>query len=271
MLKEIGKNIMATQYVQNILQEDWARDTLEDFTIEWRRLSLKPEGKPRFDDFVNSLQKGEEIALSNYIDMFLGFDYKSGIKGLENLTPLKAKPILLVANHLNNGPLGGDWSSAVISYYVKQTTGKEVRWLQGFDPTTTQDFFREKLYRSINSIPVGDSNPIRTASLLGQAIRDKDSVGVYPEGKRSKNLIKAIPDAGGLMLMYARSGIDIVYCSTRYQSDTFFLTFNTLNRNEILLLGLGEKSRSSVWQDISDYAMSSVAQELPKNRRGYYR
>ncbi|OGH29737.1 MAG: hypothetical protein A3B41_01400 [Candidatus Levybacteria bacterium RIFCSPLOWO2_01_FULL_37_26] len=270
MAKEIARRIMATQWVQDRLKEGAIRDTLEDFTIESRRLSLKPEGKPLFDDFVNSIQKGKEIALSEYIDMFLGFDFKSGVNGLENLTALKNKPILLAANHVNYGPLGGDWQHAVISYYVKQTTGKEMKWLQGFDPTTTQDFFRERFYKSKNIIPVGDSSPRRAGILLLQAIKNKDSMGFYPEGERTKSLIQAIPDAGGLMLTCATRDIDIVCCSSGYKNDTFFLNFNTLDINQILEMGEGKKPKPSRLQEIVDYAMSTIAQDLPKNRRGYY-
>lgn len=273
MQKEIARRLMKTQWVQDRLQEDWVRETLEDSTIDSFRRGLKPEGKPRYDDFVNSLQKGEQIALSDYRDMFLGFDFKSGIKGLENLTDLKDKPILLVANHVNNGPMKAGWQHVAISYYVKETTGEEIRWLHGFDPTTAQDLFRERLHKSINSIPIRDNDPTRGLPLLRQAIRNEDSMGLYPEGDGSKNLRKGMPEAGGLIGICARRGMGIVSCSVKYQSDTFFLTFDTLDMTEIERLtpkGTDRTNRYAAWQNVADYAMTRIAMNLPENRRGYY-
>jgi hypothetical protein len=271
MQKEIVRRFMKTQWVQERLKEDWVRETFEDWTIESLRLGLKPEGKPRYDDFIYSVQKGEQIALSDYGDMFLGFDFKSGIKGLENLILLKDKPILLVANHVNNGPMKGDWQHVVISYYVKETTGEEIRWLHGFDPTTAQDLFRERLHKSINSIPIRDNDPSRGGLLLRRAIGiDKASMGLYPEGDGSKNLRRGMPKAGRLIATWARNAIDIVSCSVRFQSDTFFLTFDTLDNETIKTIVQKGADRSSSWQDIADYAMRTIAQHLPENRRGYY-
>lgn len=276
MQKEIARRVMKTQWVQDRLQEDWIREMVEDWVIDSLRRSLKPEGKPRWDDFSNKLKKGEEIAISEYIDMLLGFDLTSGIKGLENLTTKKNKPILLVGNHINTGPIRGGWEHAVISYHVKQTTGKEIRWLQGFDPTTAQNVFLERLSKCTNSIPVraiNRSDLVRTALLLNQAIDNQDSLGLYPEGDGSKNLRRGMPQAGRLIASCARDGIDIVTASARFQSDTFSLTFDKLDRKEIERLdskGIDRANRDTAWQNVADYAMRRIAVNLPKNQRGYY-
>lgn len=271
MQKEIARRLMKTRWVQDLLQEDPVRQIFEDWTITSLRQQLKPEGKPRFDDFVNSVQKGKKISLSDYIDMFIGFDFKSGIRGLENLVSLKGKPILLVANHTNNGPMRGGWQHVSINYYVKEATGKEIRWLHGFDPTTAQDLFRERLYSSINSIPVRDTDPNRTLSLLRQAIREKDSMGLYPEGDGSRNLRRALPEAGRLTAMCARNGINIVSCSARFQSDAFFLTFDTLDSKDVERSAQEGSDRYAKWQNTADYTMRNIAQYLPENRRGCYK
>lgn len=271
MPKEILRKLMKTQWVQDRLKEDWVREISEDWIIDSFRRDLKPEGKPLYDEFVNSLQKGEKIALSNYIEMFLGFDFKSGIKGLENLTVLKNKPILLVANHHSKGPLGGDWENVVISYYIQQTLAQELRDLHGNDPTTIRNLFRIKGQESTNSIPVRDPNPQRSALLLRRAIMNRDSLRLYPEGDGGVNLRKGLPDAGRLIAICAMSGMDIATCSVRFQSDTFFLTFDTLDNQEIERLGSEKNSRAAVGQNIADYAMEIIARHLPESRRGYYR
>lgn len=270
-MKEVARRLMKTNWVQDRLKEEDLREILEDWTIDSLRRGLKPEGKPSWDDLVNRVKRGQKIALSDYIDMFLGFDFISGISGLENLRGLKDKPILLVANHINNGPLKGGWQHVLISRSVKETTQKEIRLLHGFDPTTTQDLFRERLFNSINSIPVRDPDPNRALSLLRQAIRQKDSMLLYPEGDGSKNLRRAMPESGRLIEICARNGMEIVSCSAAFQSDTFFLIFDTLDRNQIQGLMHERPDRNIVWQNIADYSMRKIAESLPQNRRGHYR
>lgn len=269
MQKEIARRLMKTEWVQKLLQEEPVREIFEDWTIHSLGQGLKPEGKPRYDDFFNSLKKGEQISLSDYIDMFIGFDFESGIKGLENLVSLKGEPMLLAANHTNNGPIRGGWQYVLISYYLKQTTGKEIRPLHGFDPTTTQDLFRERLYKSINSIPVRDSDR-RSASLLRQAITNRDSMLLYPEGDGSRNLRRGLPNAGRLIQICASRDMNVVSCSAGFRSDTFFLTFDTLDSKDIERSAEEGNDRYAKGQDIVDYAMQNIAKHLPENRRGYY-
>ena len=76
---------MFKELVPVLMQREWIREMYEDWIIDWFRRELKPEGKPYYDEFVVKIQKGEKIFLSDYSNMFLGFDQKSGIKGLENL------------------------------------------------------------------------------------------------------------------------------------------------------------------------------------------
>ena len=269
-MREIARHLMKTDWAQNALKEPLIREALEEWTIDSLRRSLKPEGKPRFDDFVNSLKRGEKIVLSNYMDMFLGYDFKSGIEGLESLTLLKEKPILVVANHINKGPMRGDWQHAAISHYVKKTTQKEVRWLHGFDPTTTQDLFRERSHQLANNIPIRGPDTQKAARLLIQAIKNNDSMGLYPEGDGSRNLRKGLPEAGRLIAICARNSMNIVSCSVRFQRDTFFLTFDNIDSEKIKALEQKGKDRNAGWQNITDYAMTNIAKHLPENRRGYY-
>jgi hypothetical protein len=269
-MKELARRLMRTQLAQSSLQKEFIRTRVENRIINSSRRSLKPEGRPYFDDFVGRLQRGEKIIISSQINMLGGFDYSSSIKGLELIQDLKDKPILLVANHPNNGPLGGDWKNIVISYYIQQKLNQELRDLHGYDPTTIRDLFRIKEHVSTNSIPVRDAAPQRSASLLIQAIKNRDSMRLYPEGDGSKNLRRAIPDAGRFIVFCARNGMNIVSCSTRYQSETFFLTFDTIDSQQIKILGQKGTARDAAWQSIADYAMARIAKNLPQKRRGYY-
>ncbi len=264
MQKEIVRRVM------EVIQKEGVREIFEDWIIHWFGLELKPEGIPRYDDFIKSVKKGEQVSLSDYVDMLIGFDFRSGIKGIESLRKLEDEPILLLANH-HKGPIGGGWKNVLINYYVKQATGKEIRWLHGFDPTARQDLFREKLHNSINSIPVRDPGPQRAAKLFIQVIREKDSMGLYPEGDGSKNLRKALPEAGRLIAFCVRNGMHIVSCATRYQNNTFFLTFDTLDSKDIETSGEEGSDRYAKRQNTADYAMRNIAKHLPVNRRGYYK
>jgi len=270
MQKEIARRLMKKQWVQNLLQEDRVREIFEDWTILMLRQGLKPEGKARFDDFVNSIQKGEQIALSSYIDMFIGFDFKSGIRGLENLVSLKGKPILLVANHPNNGPLAGDWKNIVISYYIQQELKQELRDLHGYDPTTIRDLFRMKGQKSTNSIPVRDPDPQRSALLLRQAIKNRDSMRLYPEGDGDISLRRGLTNAGRLIAICARNGMAIVTASARFQKDIFFVAFDRLDNEDIERSAQDGNDKYDKWQNITDYTMGVIAKHLPANHRGYY-
>src|SRR3989344_2922386 len=133
-MKELARRFMKTDFVKNALKEPLVLEVVQEWTIDSLRRSLKPDGKPRFDEFIKKLQNGEQIALSSYIDMFLGFDFKSQVDA-ESLEKLEGHPILILANHTNKGAMRGQWEHAAISYYVKQNTDKEIRMLHGFDST----------------------------------------------------------------------------------------------------------------------------------------
>ncbi|EKD64552.1 MAG: hypothetical protein ACD_50C00344G0003 [uncultured bacterium] len=270
-MKELARRFMKTDWVQNKIKEPVIREILEEWTIDSLRRTLKPEGKQRFDEFFNDIRAGKRVALSDYIEMFLGYDFKSEIKGVENLEYLYDQPILVVANHTNMGPMRGEWQHATISYYVKQATGKEIRWLHGHDPTTTQDLLREKMHKSINSIPVRDPDPFRLARYLIPAIKNEDSMGLFPEGDGSKYLRKGLPEAGRLIALFSRKDINIISCSSMYQDETFFLTFDSLDKEKIKILQCNDTERDRVGEAIVDYAMAKTAKHLPSNRRGSYK
>lgn len=225
---------------------------------------LKREGKQRFDQLIQDYKNGREILFSSYIHMLDGFDYQSNIFGPEYLDAIKDQPILIVANHPCKDPLrGGHGQRVVVNYYVDKVTQKEVRWLHGLDKTTPEQFTRKRFARQSNTIPVRDDNPENSRTLIRQAFRNKDIMGIYPEGDGNKTLLRGKAKAGQMILLSATANYNIVCAATEFRDDAFFLTFDSPLDNE-------ELKRTRNRQTISDYAMARIAQHLPENRRGYY-
>ena len=263
---------MRKELLHSLLQREWIRDIYEDWIIKWFRMGLKPEGKPYYDDFIAKLQKGERVFLSNYANMFLGFDQESGIKGLENLQGLEDKPILVIANHTNSGPIAGGWKNVILSYHIQKTARNEIRLMHGFDPTARHDLFRERLYKSINSVPIRDPDPSRAGLSLRQAINNRDSMCLYPEGgfgSRDHNLRQGASEAGRLIKMCDGRDYAIVTASMRFKNDTFFAGFDRIGTEEIA--GIDGADKNTLGQNVVDYAMRRIAQHLPPDYQGYYK
>lgn len=226
---------------------------------------LKRVGKPYFDQFIDDYKNGREIRFSRYIHMLDGFDYKSNISRLENVEGIKDQPILIVANHPYKDPLrGGHGQRIVINYYVDQITQKEVRWLHGLDKTTPEQFTRKRFAKQSGTIPVRDDNPEAALILIRQAFRNKDIMGIYPEGDGNKTLLRGKAKAGQMILLAALNNYNIICAATEFKNDAFFLTFDSPLDNE-------ELKRTRNRQIISDYAMARIAKNLPEEKRGYYR
>lgn len=264
---------MLKELIPVIIRNEMTREMYEELTIGWFRQELKPEGKPYYDDFIAKLQRGEKISLPDYNNMFLGFDQDSGIKGLENLKGLENEPMLVLSNHTNNGPLGGGWKNITLSYHINDITGNKIRLMHGYDPTARHDLFRERLHKSIDSILIRDPDPSRGASSLIQAINNRDSMCLYPEGDGSKYLQRAKPESGRLIRICSAKGYNLVTVSFRFKNDifkqdTFFAMFDRIENEEIARLKGTDKNTRD--QKIVDYAMARIAQHLPEGKRGYY-
>ena len=272
---------MFKELIPSLLQKEWIREMYEELVIGGFRQGLKPEGKPYYDDFIAKMQRGEKIFLPGCSNMLLGFDQESGIKGLENLRGLEDKPILALLNHTsNNGPMGGGWKIAILSHHIYETTGNKIRPMHGYDPTARHNLFRERLHKSIDSILIRDPDPSRGSSPLRQAIKNRDSMCLYPEGgfgHRNKQLRQGMFETGRLVRMCLDRDYALVTVSMRFQNDTFFATFDRIETEEIKeeIVRIGEIDKKSTLkhsldQIAVDYCMERIARHLPLNHRGHY-
>lgn len=262
---------MFKELIPTLMQSEWAREMYEEWVIGWFRQGLKPEGKPYYDDFIARIKRSEKISLPDYNNMFLGFDQNSGIKGLENLKGLEEKPMLVLSNHINNGPLGGGWRDITLNYHINAIARNKIRLMHGHDPTARHDLFRERLHKSIDSIPIRDPNPLRGALSLKQAIKNRDSMCLYPEGgfgHRDNNLRKGIPEAGKLIRMCLKGDYTLVTVSFRFKNDTFFAMFDRIEKEELARIEGSDKN--AIDQNVVDCGMARIAQHLPEGKRGYY-
>jgi len=235
---------------------------------------LKREGKPCFDQFIQDYKNGEQILFSRYIHMLDGFDYESNISGLDNLGGIKDYPILIVANHPYEDPLrGGHGQRIVINYYVDKITQQEVRWLHGLDKTSPEQFTRKRFAKQSNTILVRDNDPETSLKLIRQAFRNKDTMGINPEGDGNKTLLRGKPKAGQMILLAILHNYNIVCVATEFKNDAFFITIDQPLDNEMIkdAARTPTDSKDFLQQTISDYAMAGIAQHLPEDKQGYYR
>lgn len=255
--------------------KEWAERKLDEMVLRsvqfGKNRGLKKEGKPHFDKLISDYKRGEQILFSRYIHILDGFDFESNISGLNNLEEAKNRSILIVANHSNEGPLRGHGQRLVINHNVNQITQKELRWLHGLDKTTPERFTRIRFANQSNTIPVRDGDPKASFNLIRQALRDKDAIGINPEGDGSIILLQAKPKAGQMLWLSAINNYAIVCVATYFEKDAFFLSVAPpLDSQRILNAAKQSNDKVSTFQEIADYAMRTIAQHLPENRRGYY-
>lgn len=263
--------------------KEWLQRRSDEAILRSRQFGinrgLRPEGKPDFNELVEDYKQGEQILLSRYIGILKGFDYGSNIYGLKNLDAIKHEGVLLVGNHPYQDPLtGGHCQRILINYHVDLITQKEVRWLHGLDTTSIEHFTRDRFAKQSNSIPVRDNDPEAARDLIRPAIRNRDIIGINPEGDGNKSLLRGLPKAGQMILFSFLNHYNIVCVTTDFQNDSFFLTFHPpLNSErikkvlEILKDNRGNHDkRDEIWQAISDFAMAIIARSLPEEKRGYY-
>lgn len=262
---------MFKELIPSLMQRELTREMYEELVIGWFRQELYPEGKPCYDEFIRRMQRSEKISLPDYKNMFLGFDQNSGIKGLENLKGLEGKPMLVLSNHTNNGPLGGGWRDITLSCHINDITGNKIRLMHGYDPTARHDLFRERLHKSIDSILIRNPDPSQGSSSLRQAIKNKDSMCLYPEGgfgHRDNSLRKGMSEAGRLIRMCLGKDYGLVTVSFRFKKDTFFAMFDRIENEKISSLEGTDKNTRD--QKIVDYIMARIAKHLPEKNRGCY-
>lgn len=257
--------------------KEWAQKRIDEAVLRSRQFGLhrglRPEGKPHFDQFIKDYKEGKQMLFYRYIHMLDGYDYTSNIHGLENLEEIKNDPILVIANHPYEDPLkGGHCQRILINHYVYSITQKETRWLFGEDKISPEYLMRKRFSRQSSLIPVRDDDPEASSTLIRQALRNKDTIGINPEGDGNKTLLKAIPKAARMIIAAAIHRYNIVCVATDFRNNTFFITIDSpLDNKAILETSIKlNYDRDRLIELISNYAMARIAIHLPEEKRGYY-
>jgi hypothetical protein len=228
-------------------------------------------GKIQFQRLVEQLKKGEKTSFSEHIGVLSGLKIHSS--GVDLLESLKEKGALFLENHTENGPLkNGDWKLFATNHIVKQITGKEIRWAFGKDRTTFSEFLRKYIVENMDAIPVKDGDGTEGIRLIMKAFQNQDSVGLFPEGNGGKELRQGNPKAGGIILLAAKKNIPVVSTAAWFDREkrSCHLSFTLLNNNFITGLTTPSMDKSTAKQQIADYAMAMIAQNLPVKLRGHY-
>lgn len=256
------------------LQSGLAKLVIGNYLQLGRNNRLNPEGQPHLARLIADFNTQSQIRFSDYIDMLSGFDTESNISGLENLKKVKDQPVLIASNHLNEGPLRGQGQRLIISHCVRQITQKEIRWLHGQDKTSPQELIRKRFMEKANNIPVRNDNPTNASQSIKIALRNKDTIGLNPEGNGSKKgLREGLAEAGRFIALSASCGYAIVCISTSFQNGAFSLTIsNPIGKDEILQAAksLHALDKPTKYHVISNYVMAIIAQNLPEEKRGFY-
>lgn len=238
---------------------DFAIDGAALFAQRWGRgHGLKPEGKPHFEKFVLKVKSGEKADPAKSIRMLDGFNHTAEGRDL-----LKNQgSILLLSNHSVEGPLRGYGNTVLIDYIYNEESGGRIRWIQG-QGSSPVNLIHEALGNTMNTITVGGGNGISGAKELLRAFKNGESVGLYPEGIQRARLQKGDLRAGKVIILSAILDIPI-FCASSYFSNGFFrLYIDRLDNSKIMKI-------KDLPQDVVDFAMTTIAQHLPWNRRGYY-
>jgi len=270
LLEDVWFDIIAVVF------KELAQKRLDEFVLRSRQLGkeagLKPKGKPHLDRMIADYKNGQVIEFWRYTNMLDGYDYTSKIYGLENLESTNNQPTLIIANHPYGGPLRGHGQRFVLNHYVHKTTGKETRWLFGLDKTTPERFTRKRFVNQSSLIPVRDDDPKTSNKLILQALRNKDTIGINPEGDSNKTLLKAVPKATRMIILSARHNYNIVCVATDFKNGAFFMSADPPLDNERIkeTRRILNDKKDELNQLVSDYVMSRIAQHLPEEKRGYY-
>lgn len=241
-----------------------------------KEAGLKPEGKVHFDNFIRDYKNGQEMLFCRYIHVLDGFDYESDIHGLGNLEEIKTQPILIVTNHPHAGPLKGHGQRFVINHYINQVTQKETRWLFGEDKTSPEHFMRRRFSRQSSTILIrnGDKKAkVMSAGIaVSEAIKNRDIIGINPEGDGNKTLLKANPNSATMIFLAAMYKYNIVCVATDFKNGTFFMAVDSpLDNNQIRKARIKLKSgQNGLRELLADYTMAKIAMHLPEDKRGYY-
>lgn len=168
-------------------------------------------------EILPSLWSGEQRSQAEDSKILLK-PFEKHIVGLENIP--ESRPLLVIANHWNEGPYRNFWTHLFVSEAVDARRGQDVRWIMQdklFIPHTTIEFpystdFCELFARSYNLLPVSppvirqgqNGGSVEQALRIARSFASGEVVGLYPEAKRSVNLREGHYLAGAISLQLAR-------------------------------------------------------------------
>ncbi len=227
---------------------------------------LKPQGKRHLAELSRKIKTGERSNPISNFGILDGFGYTAeGTELLEN-----QKGVLILSNHSVKGPLRGYGNTLLIDYLFHQATGgEEIRWAQGHGSSIIEKI-HDVLGKTMNTITVGNGTGIAGAKELLRAWGKRESVGLYPEGIQKKKLQKGDPRAGKVIIMATNRGIPIFCVSSYFEHDVFRVSVNRLSPTIITHIGSSPEFAKNSAQVAVDYAMITIAKELPRELQGYY-
>ena len=234
---------------------------------------LRTDGWLPYAVVVGNILAGRRFALSEQKERILR-GYWVGASGLEHLTNVGNRPLIVVSNHYQDGPLRGLWQVIAVNYYVNMMTGREVRWLQAGGGKFMAPV--HELAANANGNILLERKKWRWIKELEGILEGGGVIGIHPEGKPTRELQPGVPMAGGLLLRSVQRHQTPVICAAAYMDKDvtgrgrLMVNFGkVIEPEEILAVGPQMKVKQRE-QKVVDSVMTALALQLPENLRGHY-
>lgn len=243
-------------------------------------LDVRPQGIIPYVGMIADLLADTPFDLSAKRDMLRG--HTVAVYGAENFHVAKGGPAAVVTNHVNTGPLTGNWRLFALSHVMREETGKEIRWIMGSERVNGKrtlpviqgmiEAAHERAARVGKCIFISEGSTLSGwKEALTELKTQQGVVGFHPETEPSYELKQGKAFIGNGLLSIARKDVPILVVGAYRSEKTLVLNVLPSLDNDALLALAGSHEYNGQGQAVVDEVMGVLARSLPENMRGYYR
>ncbi|MDP3987811.1 MAG: 1-acyl-sn-glycerol-3-phosphate acyltransferase [Candidatus Levybacteria bacterium] len=272
MAKEISK------YIERKLHSpiNAAKQTLGGYALDLAATylswsgdrKLKPQGEPFLTETLALIKKGERPSIDLLAKILSGFNLPEISDDLrERLEGLKNQSFVLIGNHPKNVPIA--FSPTIVVWdLIHKTLGKDVYFIQSKGNFVTH-VVHDMTARALPVIQIDTKKPFKMGVQISRAVRRKQILGLYPEGKNKNNLVEAKPEAGDFLYFMAGLGIPTLPVAVWFEPETDNIGLNVgrlIAPDEIKEM----RDPQNPAELIHSVMQNHVAPLLPPEQQGFY-